>query len=92
MVLGVELYAAARATDLRHHEPGPVTGAVVEALREVVPGPGADRFMSPEVSAAVEFVNSGRVVDAAERASADGLKHTLTDTDGRVLDGVWLPA
>lgn len=87
MVLGVELYAAARATDLRHHEPGPVTGAVVEALREVVPGPGPDRFMSPEVSAAVEFVNSGRVVDAAERASADGLKHTLTDTDGTMLTG-----
>jgi histidine ammonia-lyase len=91
MVLGVELYAAARATDLRHHEPGPVTGAVVEALREVVPGPGPDRFMSPEVSAAAELVRSGQVVAAAEAASG-GLRHTLTDTDGRVLDGVWLPA
>ena len=32
-------------------------------------------------------MNSGRVVDAAERASADGLKHTLTDTDGTMLTG-----
>lgn len=87
-VLGIELYAAARATDLRQHDAGPVTGAVTAALRELVPGPGPDRFMSPEIAAAAGFVKAGGTVAAAEAASDRGLRHTLTDTDGTVLTGV----
>ncbi|PMD00946.1 aromatic amino acid lyase, partial [Brevibacterium paucivorans] len=43
-VLAVEIYAAARAADLRDAAASPVTGAVISLLRETVPGPGSDRF------------------------------------------------
>ncbi|MFL0575856.1 histidine ammonia-lyase [Brevibacterium luteolum] len=84
-VLGIELYAAARATDLREHDPAAVTGAVISLLRQTVPGPGPDRFLSPELADAIELVSSGKVTAAAEAVA--GLTHTLTDTDGTVLNG-----
>ncbi|SHG21031.1 histidine ammonia-lyase [Jatrophihabitans endophyticus] len=68
-VLAIELLTAARALDLRAPlTPGPGTGAVVAALRETVPAPGHDRFLAPEIEAAVELVRSGRAVTAAETA------------------------
>jgi histidine ammonia-lyase len=70
-ILAVELVAAARATDMRtqscHLAPAPATAAVIRALRAAgVPGPDADRFLSPELAAAEEFVRSGALVRAAE--------------------------
>jgi len=66
-ILAVELVAAARGIDLRAPlTPSPATRAVRDALREVVPGPGTDRFLAPELAAAEEFVRSGAVLDAAE--------------------------
>ncbi len=66
-VLAVELVTAARGLDLRAPlHPAPATGAVVAALRETVPGPGPDRFLAPEIQAAVNFVAAGDVVRAAE--------------------------
>ena len=66
-VLAVELVTAARGLDLRAPlRPAPATGAVVAALRETVPGPGPDRFLAPEIQAAVDFVAAGDVVRAAE--------------------------
>ena len=68
-VLAVELLTAARALDLRAPlVPGPATGAVVRALREHVPGPGPDRYLAPEIEAAVQFVAGGHAVRAAESA------------------------
>jgi histidine ammonia-lyase len=68
-VLAIELMTAARALELRAPlQPGPATGAVVRALRATVPGPGPDRYLSPEVEAAVEFVQSGAAVAAADSA------------------------
>jgi histidine ammonia-lyase len=68
-VLAIELLTAARALELRAPlRPGPATGAVVAALRERVPGPGADRFLAPEIEAAVEFVRTGAAVAAADAA------------------------
>jgi histidine ammonia-lyase len=68
-VLAIELLTAARALDLRSPlRPGPATGAVLEALRVHVGGPGPDRHLSPEIEAAVEFVCSGRAVAAAQSA------------------------
>jgi histidine ammonia-lyase len=68
-VLAIELLTAARALDLRAPlEPGPATGAVVRALRATVAGPGPDRYLSPEIEAAVDFVRSGAAVDAADSA------------------------
>jgi histidine ammonia-lyase len=66
-VLAVELLTAARALDLRAPlTPAPATGAVRDALRETVAGPGTDRHLAPEIEAAVELVASGRALAAAE--------------------------
>ncbi|QFZ23143.1 histidine ammonia-lyase [Saccharothrix syringae] len=59
-VLAVELVTAARALDLRHPlKPAPATAAAVAKLREVVPGPGPDRHLAPEIAAAEELIRSG---------------------------------
>ncbi len=66
-ILAVELVCAARGLDLRAPlQPGPGTAAALAALREVVPGPGPDRFLAPELAAAEELVGSGALVAAVE--------------------------
>jgi histidine ammonia-lyase len=66
-VLAVELLTAARAIDLRAPlTAAPATAAVVAGLRELTPGPGPDRFLAPQIEAALEFVTSGGAVAAAE--------------------------
>jgi histidine ammonia-lyase len=68
-VLAIELLSAARALDLRRPlAPAPATGAVVAGLRASVPGPGPDRFLAPEIEAAVEYVRTGAAVAAADNA------------------------
>ena len=70
-VLAIELLTAARALDLRAPlQPGAATGAVVNGLRESgVAGPGTDRYLAPEIEAAVTYVATGAVVRAAETAA-----------------------
>jgi len=66
-VLAIELLTAARALDLRAPlSPAPATAAVVAGLRSSVEGPGQDRFLAPEIGAAVAYVASGAAVRAAE--------------------------
>jgi histidine ammonia-lyase len=66
-VIAVELLTAARALDLRAPlSPAPATEAVRAGLRERVQGPGTDRYLAPEIAAAVEYVASGRALAAAE--------------------------
>ncbi|MBV9291284.1 MAG: aromatic amino acid lyase, partial [Frankiales bacterium] len=66
-VLAIEVLTAARALDLRAPlQPAPATAAVVATLREHVGGPGPDRYLAPEIDAAVELVRTGAVVAAAE--------------------------
>ncbi|HEV7205989.1 MAG TPA: histidine ammonia-lyase [Jatrophihabitans sp.] len=73
-VLAIELLTAARALELRAPlAAGPVTGAVVAALREQAEGPGPDRYLAPEIEAAVEFVRSGAAVAAADSVLATPL-------------------
>jgi histidine ammonia-lyase len=68
-VLAVEVACAARALDLRAPlRPGPGTAAAVAAVRSRVPGPGPDRFLSPELAAVEELVRSGALIDPVERA------------------------
>ena len=56
-VLAIELITAARAIDLRAPlTPGSRIATVITELRESVPGPGPDRFLHPEIQAAVAFV------------------------------------
>jgi histidine ammonia-lyase len=52
-ILAIEMVTAARAIELRSPlQPAPSTARVIRALREVVPGPGPDRFLSPDLDAA----------------------------------------
>jgi histidine ammonia-lyase len=79
-VLAIELLTAARALDLRAPlSPGAATGAVVAGLRAGVEGatgtrpgvagPGTDRYLAPEIEAAVAYVATGAAVRAAETAA-----------------------
>jgi histidine ammonia-lyase len=64
-ILAIELVAAARAIDLRAPlRPAPATAAAVAELRCSVPGPAADRYLSPELAAAEELLRDGRLVEA----------------------------
>ncbi len=66
-VLAVELLTAARGIQLRAPlEPSPATGAVIRALRETTHAPGPDRFLAPEIEAAVQFVATGEALRAVE--------------------------
>jgi histidine ammonia-lyase len=71
MVLAIEILTGARGLDLRAPlAPSPATAAVIAALRRRVDGPGPDRPLSPEIAAAVDFVQSGAAVTAANSALA----------------------
>jgi histidine ammonia-lyase len=64
-VLAIEFVAAARAIELRSPlSPGAGTAAAVRALRDVVAGPGPDRWVTPDLDAAFELVRD----DALRRA------------------------
>lgn len=66
-VLAVELLTAARGLQQRAPlRPAPATAAVIAALRESTPDPGADRYLAPEIEAAVQFVARGGARSAAE--------------------------
>ncbi len=66
-VLAIEVLTAARAIDMRSPlAPAPATAAVVAELRGHVAGPGPDRYLAPEIAAAVGLARSGAFVTAAE--------------------------
>ncbi|GAA5077966.1 histidine ammonia-lyase [Streptomyces similanensis] len=67
-IVAIELYAAARAVELREGlTPAPATRAVIEAARAAgVGGPGPDRFLAPDLAAADAFVHDGGLLAAAE--------------------------
>ncbi|GAB3278226.1 histidine ammonia-lyase [Kineosporia babensis] len=66
-VLSIEVMAAARGLDLRAPlAPAPATAAVVALLREHVAGPGADRWLAPEIEHVVHLVSEGAVTVAAQ--------------------------
>ncbi|MGH8890545.1 MAG: histidine ammonia-lyase [Acidothermaceae bacterium] len=66
-VLAIEVLTAGRALDLRSPlQPGAATGAVLRTLRQRVAGPGADRWLAPEIDEAVALTSNGDFVAAAE--------------------------
>ena len=66
-VLAIELLTAARGIELRTPlTPAPATAAVLAGLRAVAGGPGPDRFLAPEIEAAVQFIADGSALRAAE--------------------------
>jgi histidine ammonia-lyase len=71
-ILAIELVAAARGLDLRAPlRPAPATAAAVAELRVSVPGPAADRYLSPDLAAAEELLRSGRLVDAVRAVAGE---------------------
>src|SRR4051794_19763940 len=70
-VLAIEALAAGRAIELRTPlTPAPATAAVVRALRAAgVPGPGADRYLSPDIETCTALVREGGLVAAARNAT-----------------------
>ncbi len=64
-IQAVELVVAARAVELRDADPAAPTAVVIDRLREVVPGAGPDRFLSPELRAAAELIRNGSILHAA---------------------------
>ena len=63
-IIAIEVVTAARAIELRAPlTPSPVSAKIISALRQSVAGPGPDRFLSPELIAASEFVAAGKVMN-----------------------------
>ncbi|MCL2788100.1 MAG: histidine ammonia-lyase [Micrococcales bacterium] len=72
-VLAIEILTAARAIDLRAPlTPAPATAAAIAILREQVPGPGPDHFLSPDIEAATDLLVTQVLVNAAFRAAREG--------------------
>ncbi|MDO8119811.1 histidine ammonia-lyase [Isoptericola sp. b490] len=74
-VLAIEILTACRALDLRARTepdaaPSATAAAVRAALRAYVAGPGPDRFLSPQIEAAVDLVRDGTLLAAARAALA----------------------
>jgi histidine ammonia-lyase len=66
-VIAIELMVAARAVDMRAPlTASPATGAAIARLRSKVAGPGADRWLTPEIEASVALVQSGEILAAVE--------------------------
>ena len=66
-VLAVEVLTAARGLARRAPlQPGPATGAVVRVVESVAGGAGPDRYLSPQIEAVVEAVQTGVVRAAVE--------------------------
>ena len=63
-IIAIELVTASRAIELRAPlTPSPVSAKIISALRQSVAGPGPDRYLSPELIAASEFVSAGKVMN-----------------------------
>lgn len=68
-ILAVELVCGVRAIDLRAPlTPSPATAAVRDAMRQVVDGPGPDRWLAPELDAAERFIADRQVTAAVAGA------------------------
>ena len=68
-VLAVEAVCAGAAIDLRAPlTPAAGTGAALAVLRDVVPGPGPDRWLSPQLRAAEGVLADGSLLAAVSEA------------------------
>ena len=70
-VLAIELLTSARALDMRDggvatSRSAPASAAVRAAIRTVVPGPGPDRYLAPEIEAVRLLVEQGTLLGAVE--------------------------
>jgi histidine ammonia-lyase len=65
-VLAIELLTAARGAALRDALGSPATQPIIHAVNQATGGPGPDRFLSPEIDAVVELVQSRHILALAE--------------------------
>lgn len=66
-ILAIESVCAGHAIDLRTPlKPGHGSRAVLDVLRSRIPGPGPDRYLTPDLEAAAELVRDGILLGAAE--------------------------
>ena len=71
-ILAIEWVAASRGIELRAPlQPAEATAAAVSLLRMQVPGPGPDRWLSPELAAAEQMLADRQLVAAVE--DGDGI-------------------
>ena len=71
-ILAVELACAAHGIELRAPlAPSAGTAAALAAVRARIPGPGEDRFLSPDLRAAEDLARSGALVAAVQAAVGD---------------------
>jgi len=64
-VLAIEILTSTRGLEMRGDGSSPISQRVIDALRTRVPGAGPDRYLAPEIAAAVELVRSGELLEAA---------------------------
>lgn len=62
-VLAIEILTAARGIDLRGEGSAPMIAAVIDILRQHVAAPGPDRYLAPDIAAAVDLVTDGILVE-----------------------------
>lgn len=87
-VLAIEVLTAARALELRAPlPPAAATAAVRDLVRDAgVTGPGADRFLSPEIEAVTALVADGAVARAALGPAGDRGTTSRTMTTTKASD------
>jgi len=64
-VIAIEILTSARGLEMRGEGASPTSQRVIDALRTRVPGAGPDRYLAPEITAAVDLVRSGALLAAA---------------------------
>ena len=69
-VLAIELMTAARGIEMRGEVAAPVSARVIERLRADVPGAGPDRYLAPDIEAAVQLVMNGELLTASGLSKA----------------------
>jgi histidine ammonia-lyase len=70
-VLAIEILTASRGISMRELSASDAVEAVIARLRQFVPAPGPDRYLAPEIAAAVELVRDGSLLSAAGVAEED---------------------
>ena len=69
-VLAIEIMTAARGIEMRGEAPAPVSARVIERLRREVPGAGPDRYLAPDIEAAVQLVMDGGLLESSGLSKA----------------------
>ncbi|MFP5331615.1 MAG: aromatic amino acid lyase, partial [Acidimicrobiia bacterium] len=71
-ILAVELLAATHAVDLRAPlQPAAGTRAALQAVRDIVAGPGPDRWLAPDIAAVTDLLRRRAITAAVDAAGIE---------------------